>query len=111
MLRDLHASDLPLDVLAIEEEVLTIGIDSEAHLDLREPADDLLDHRLIPTEESLPEGIEGNASIHGAGIYVCVAEGAGETLGDGALATGGVAVEGDIDLLAVCHYCMRLMML
>ena len=53
MLRDLHASDLPLDVLAIEEEVLTIGVDGEAHLDPGEAADDLLDHRLLSSEESL----------------------------------------------------------
>jgi|GEM_PF-7053971 len=53
MLRDLHTPNLPLDVLAIEEKVLTIGVDGEAHLNPGEEADDLVDHRLLSTKESL----------------------------------------------------------
>ena len=96
---DLERADVALYVLAVQEGDGLAVHQALVYVDVGHLGLQLVGlYGAVGTEESGAEGIEGDAAVHGSGVDVDVAHGAGQVFGHRALAARGVAVNGNGNL-------------
>jgi len=94
LLGDLHAADGFFYVGAVEVGAVFAFDDAEVDGDVGEG---LCYGGCVMQVYCMLQEVEGDGAVHGAGVYVYVAEAPGEGFGEGAFTAGGVAIDGDDD--------------
>ena len=98
MIAHFQRANLLLHTLTIEVSVRTSGlsIQLERDMDVGHLFLQLFGfHTTVSLEEPLAQGIESDATVHGARVYIDVADLTGKVLGHGALAARAMTVDGD----------------